>query len=249
MIKSQNKGVKMSLKLTKRKIIYCGFITCLLSSCVHPPYNNFKPVHPMPKRVVTGAVVGTAVGAATTGTVAGALVGTAAGGVAGAVVGFSKTSSRSIIKELNNENIEFVQYGDTMTLIVPVDKYFMFESPRLNEICYPGLINIVRLLKFYPLSPVYVAGFTDDVGTRYHKRSLSQAQAETMLTFLWANNIPAQLLKAEGYGDKNDVGDNKLIHGSAFNRRIEIQWFSSLGTKRCATCPAPVPPPMIYATK
>lgn len=185
----------MSLKLTKRKIIYCGFITCLLSSCVHPPYNNFKPVHPMPKRVVTGAVVGTAVGAATTGTVAGALVGTAAGGVAGAVVGFSKTSSRSIIKELNNENIEFVQYGDTMTLIVPVDKYFMFESPRLNEICYPGLINIVRLLKFYPLSPVYVAGFTDDVGTRYHKGHCPRHKQKQCLPFYGQIISPHNCLK------------------------------------------------------
>lgn len=239
----------MSLKLIQRKIFYCGLITSLLTSCYNPPYNNFKPVHPMPKRVATGAVVGTSVGAATTGTVAGALVGTAAGGVAGAIVGLNKTSKNSIIEELNKENIEFIQYGDTMTLIVPVDKYFMFESPRLNEICYPGLINIIRLLKFYPYSPVYVAGFTDNVGTRYHKKLMSQTQAETILTFLWANNIPAQLLKAEGYGDKNDVGDNQLIHGSAFNRRIEIQWFSSLGTKTCATCRAPAPPPMAYATK
>ncbi|KTD40382.1 C-OmpA-like family protein CmpA [Legionella parisiensis] len=244
----------MSLKLARARIQCCGLITCLLcscllSSCFHPPYNNFKPVHPMPRRVVTGAVVGTAVGAATTGTVAGALAGTVAGGTAGVMVGFYKASRGSIIKELNKENIQYVQYGDTMTLIVPVDKYFMFQSPRLNEVCYPGLENIIRLLRFYPNSPVYVAGFTDNVGTRRHKKLMSQAQAETMLTFLWANNIPAQLLKAEGYGDKNDVGDNKLIHGSAFNRRIEIQWFNNYGIKTCATCPAPVPSPVVYASK
>lgn len=249
MTKSLDKGVNMSLKLIKTRILCCGLITSLLSSCFHPPYNNFKPVHPMPKRVTTGAVFGTAVGAAVTGNVAGALAGTVAGGTVGAIVALNKASRRSIIKELNKENIQYVQYGDTMTLVVPVDKYFMFESPRLNEICYPGLENIIRLLKFYPLSPVYVAGFTDNVGSRHHKKLMSQAQAETMMTFLWANNIPAQLLKAEGYGDKNDVGDNKLIHGSAFNRRIEIQWFNSYGTKTCATCPAPVPSPVVYATK
>lgn len=239
----------MSLKLVKTRIFLSGLITCFLSSCFHPPYNNFKPVHSIPKRVTTGAVVGTAVGAATTGTVAGALVGTAVGGTVGAVVGLQKGSQRSIIQELNKENIEFVQYGDTMTLIVPVDKYYLFESPRFNEICYPGLINIIRLLKFYPLSPIYVAGFTDNVGSDHHKKLMSQAQAETMLTFLWTHDIPAQLLKAEGYGDKNDVGDNKLIHGSAFNRRIEIQWFNGLGTKTCTTCQSPIPPPVIYATK
>lgn len=240
----------MLLKFTKTQILYCGLITFLLSSCVRPPYNNFKPVHPLPKRVATGAVFGTAVGGATTGTVAGALAGTAIGGAAGVVVGLNKTSKKSIIQELRDEKIEFIQYGDTMTLIVPVDKYYRFESPRLNEVCYPGLINIIRLLKFYPISPVYVAGFTDNVGTARHKKRLSQAQAETMLTFLWANNVPAKLLKAEGYGDKNDVGDNNLIHGSAFNRRIEIQWFNNYGTKTCPNCPVRVPSsPMIYATK
>jgi flagellar motor protein MotB len=45
-----------------------------------------------------------------------------------------------------------------------------------------------------------------------------------MLTFLWANDIQARRLKAEGYGDRFDIGDNKLIRGSAYNRRIEIQW-------------------------
>ncbi|MGL5742802.1 MAG: C-OmpA-like family protein CmpA [Legionella sp.] len=239
----------MPLKLAKTQIIYCGLITCLLNSCFHPPYNEFKPVHPLPKRIATGAVFGAAVGGAVSGNVAGALAGTVAGVAGGTIVGLNKSSRRSIIKELNKENIQYVQYGDTMTLIVPVDRYFMLESPRLNEICYPGLINIVRLLKCYPLSPVYVAGFTDDVGSDRHKKLMSQAQAETMLTFLWANNVPAQLLKAEGYGEKNDVGDNKLIHGSAFNRRIEIQWYNSLGTKICATCPAPAAPPAVYATK
>ena len=116
---------------------------------------------------------------------------------------------------------------------MPTDKYFMFESPRLNEVCYAGLLNIISLLRLYPHSPVYVAAFTDDVGTNSHKKRLSQAQAETMLTYLWANGIQAYRLKAEGYGDKNTVADNALIHGSAMNRRIEIQWFNIARAQCC----------------
>ncbi len=115
-----------------------------------------------------------------------------------------------------------------MTLVIPTDKYFMFMSPRINELCYPGLTNIIRLLKLYPKSPIYVAAFTDNVGSRRHQQRLAQAQAETMLTYLWANGIRASRLRAEGYGNKNTVADNQLIHGSAQNRRIEIQWFTGL---------------------
>ena len=105
-----------------------------------------------------------------------------------------------------------------------LDHYFEFNSPLLNDLCYEGLNNIVKLLNLYPCSDIYVAAFTDNVGSRAHKKRLTDAQAETMLTFLWANDIRAKRLKGEGFGDRHPIGDNQLVHGSAFNRRIEIQW-------------------------
>lgn len=226
-------GVNMSLKLIKTRIIYSSLIACLLSSCTHPPYNNFKPRNHVAQGAAIGATMGTAIGAATTGTVPGALAGTALGGTVGAILGSGTNPRHGLINDLKKCSIQFVQYGDTMTLIIPTDKYFMFESPRLNEVRYVGLNHMIALLRLYPDSPIYVAGFTDDVGTKSHKNRLSQAQAETMLTFLWANGIQAYRLKAEGYGDKNTVGDNAFIHGSSFNRRIEIQWFSGRAPQKC----------------
>jgi outer membrane protein OmpA-like peptidoglycan-associated protein len=182
----------------------------------------------MGKNAASGVATGTAVGLLTSGTAAGALMGGAVGGTIGTVHAVYKNSKPSLVKELKKQSVQFVEYGDTMTLIVPTDKYFMFMSPRLNELAYPGLMNIVRLLKLYPQSPIYIAGFTDNVGSKKHKKQLSQAQAETMLSFFWAQGIHTIQLKAEGYGDKNDIADNHTIHGSADNRRIEIQWFHGL---------------------
>lgn len=203
-----------------------GLLTLALTGCFRPPFNNF---HEDP-RALKGVGVTAAMGAGTgaiIGSVAGnTAVGAALGGATGAAIGLYKNNRHSLIKEIRSQDIEYIAYGDTITLIVPTDRYFVFNSPHLNDICYPGLNNIIRLLKYYPNSPVYVAGFTDNVGTRYHKKMLSQAQAETMLTFLWANNIPAKLLNAEGYGAKHDIGDNHWIRGSAYNRRIEIQWLN-----------------------
>lgn len=218
----------MSLNLAKTRILCYGLMICFLSSCFHPPYNNFRNDNRAGRRAAGGAAFGAAAGGLAGGTITGALVGGAVGGTVGLIVGTHKDSKPALIRDLNKQNIQFVQYGDTMTLVIPTDKYFMFASPRINEICYPGLINVIRLLKLYPNSPIYVAGFTDNVGSRLHKKRLSQAQAETMLTFLWANNIQAYRLKAEGYGDKNTISENALIHGSAQNRRIEIQWFTGL---------------------
>ena len=60
-----------------------------------------------------------------------------------------------------------------------------------------------------------------------------------MVTFLWAKSVPTQRLKSEGFGQHFSVGNNQLIHGSAYNRRIEIQWW--VGRK--------VPAPMLEAMK
>lgn len=218
----------MSLKLDILKILLVGIVASVLNACFHPPFNNFQPDPRTARKIAGGAFAGSVVGAVASGTVTGTLIGGGVGGAVGAVSGFYNDSKPKIIKDLKRQDIEFIQYGDTMTLIVPTDKYFLFNSPRLNELCYPGLNNIIKLLKFYPKRMIYVAAFTDNVGSRFHKRRLSQAQAETMLTFLWANNIPAQRLKAEGYADKNPVSDNALIHGSAQNRRIEIQWITGV---------------------
>lgn len=218
----------MSLRLAIKQILNYCFMVCLLSSCFHPPYNNFRPDPRTARYTAVGAGVGAAMGAVATSTVTGAGVGAAIGGAVGLVAGTYRNSKSVIIRELQKQDIQYVSYGDTMSLIIPTDKYFLINSPRLREVYYPGLNNIVRLLKNYPNTPFYVAGFTDDVGTRKHQQLMSQAQADAIITFLWANGIKSYQLKAEGYGSNYAVSDNFLIHGSAQNRRVEIQWFYGL---------------------
>ena len=209
----------------KNSLVHLALVSLLsttLSSCFHPPFNNFKPYH----RVYETSVPGIAVGTAATIAAGGApiLAGAALGGAVGAYVGLYKDSKVALIKELKKLDIQYIEYGDTVTLIVPTDKYFIFDSSRLNELCFPGLSDLIKLIKKFPkCCPIYVAGFTDNVGSRYSKKMMSQARAERIVAFLWANDIPARRLVAEGYGEKNPVGDNHLIHGSAYNRRIEIQ--------------------------
>ena len=204
-------------------------ISLLLSACFHPPYNNFQNDHRALKKVGVDAGVGAGVGAVV-GSVAAAnpLAGVVVGGVAGTALAMYGSTERSLIKEMAKQDIEYIIYGDTRELIIPTDKYFEFNSHRLREQCYKGLNNIARLLQFYECNPIYVAGFTDAIGSTLQKQKLSQSRADAIVTFLWAKGIRAQRLLAEGHGDKHSVGDNHLIHGSAFNRRIEIQWINKV---------------------
>ena len=187
----------MSVYKVARQIGILGLLVLLLTSCYQPPYNNFQPYNGIPPSG-QGIPIKAYLG-----------------------------TEVNLIKRLKANDIQFIQYGDTSTLIVPTDRYFIFNSPQLNELCYPGLVYIVQLLKQYPDHTFYIAGFTDNVGSRFAKNELSQDRAEAMLTFLWANGVKAKRLNAEGYGEKYAVSDNHIIHGSAQNRRLEIQWFNN----------------------
>lgn len=134
--------------------------------------------------------------------------------------------ARSMIRELGSHAVQFIERGDRITLIVPTDRYYIFNSPQLNDLEFPTLNNIAKLIKLFPCSRVTVASFSDDVGKQAIREKLTKARAMSMLTFLWAKGVPAQFLSAESFGSHFAVGNNQIIHGSAYNRRLEIQWWT-----------------------
>lgn len=182
-------------------------LTFFLSACYKPPYNNFEPA---PAHVIDES-----------------------NGYY-KPMHFFTSKKKLLLRKLNEGDIQYVEYGDTRTLIIPTDRYFEFESPRFNELCYKTFNTIFLFLRLYRCSEIHIAGFTDDVGSKHHHDKLTQARAETMLTYLWANGFKSAQLSAEGYGHHYPIANNKLVHGAAQNRRLEIQWFQRPNCKKSA---------------
>lgn len=217
--------MKVGTSMRKHSIRALSTITIgccvLLNGCFKPPYNDFSNAnHRMLKATAAGAVGGSVVGALAGNTVAGTVIGT----TAGFAIGSYKQSRANLLTRLNENDIQYIQYGDTRTLLIPTDKYYVFDTAKLNDLQYPGLNEVVELIRKDNYSHIYVAGFSDDVGSKHFRTGLSQARAEAMLTFLWAHDIPARQLAAEGYGNRHPIANNATIRGSAMNRRIEVQW-------------------------
>ncbi len=133
-------------------------------------------------------------------------------------------SSKKAVEEIMKSDIQLINEGHRITLIVPTDKYYLQGTNKLNDLKFKPLNDIVMLIKCFPNSPVYVAGFTDEIGTKEYKETMSQERAQAMVAYLWSHGIPESKLFAEGYGERFNIGNNRLIHGSAYNRRVEIQW-------------------------
>ena len=141
---------------------------------------------------------------------------------------YSKTNplhgQQALITFLANHDIQLLNEGRRFTLVIPTDKYYLMNTTKLNDLRFPELIQILPLLNCFPQSTFHVVGFTDSVGTKAHKKALSQQRADSMRAFLWSQGIKNTQLTATGYGDAFDVGNLNLVHSSAMNRRIEIQW-------------------------
>jgi len=69
---------------------------------------------------------------------------------------------------------------------------------------------------------IRIEGYTDIIGRTAFNRSVSEARAAAVRDALIARGIPAERLRARGFGAMRPVADNHSGSGRARNRRIEF---------------------------
>ena len=70
---------------------------------------------------------------------------------------------------------------------------------------------------------IRIEGHTDSTGAPQANRVLSEARAEAVRRALIERGLPAERLRAEGFGEDKPVADNGSAEGRAKNRRIEFR--------------------------
>lgn len=69
---------------------------------------------------------------------------------------------------------------------------------------------------------IKVDGYTDSVGDAGYNQRLSEARANTVVSYLATNDVELSRMTAEGHGEDNPVADNSTPEGRAMNRRINF---------------------------
>lgn len=128
---------------------------------------------------------------------------------------------QQIEMDLRNQDVQVIQRGDTLRLILPSDKFFEPQSATLRDNRKPTLLLIATLLKHRNKYAV-VNGNTDDLDSIKNQQKQSTDQAESITAFLWAQGIPKKQLAFIGHGSRQPVASNAIANGQAANRRIEI---------------------------
>ncbi len=201
-------------------------------------------------RTATGATAGAVIGAAAGAMIdsdnptRGALIGAAAGGAVGAGVGHVLQRQKEQfdrIEDLETEQQTVILQqtplpaGPSGTQPEPIN----VEMPALmvrvqSEVLFavgsstlsaPGrakLKDVAAILTEYPVSDVYVRGYTSSEGSDQSNFELSLRRAQVVGNELVANGVNASRVNAHGMGSSDPIADNGTEAGRVQNRRVEI---------------------------
>lgn len=102
------------------------------------------------------------------------------------------------------------------------DVLFGFNKHDLKPDAKVKLAKIAGILLAYPDLKVQVNGYTDNIGSADYNQKLSEQRANTVRSFLNAQNVPAANVTSQGYGENNPIATNSTNTGRAQNRRVEL---------------------------
>ncbi len=184
-----------------------------------------------PNRTQQGALIGAAVGAVA-GLLTGddaterrqrALVGAGVGGLTGGAVGaYQDRQEAELRRQMAGTGVDVVRNGDNITLNMPGNITFAFDSSNLQSQFLPVLDNVAGTLSEYNQTIVEVAGHTDSVGTDSYNQALSERRANSVAGYLGSKGIMQQRMIVVGAGETRPVASNDTDSGRAQNRRVEI---------------------------
>jgi outer membrane protein OmpA-like peptidoglycan-associated protein len=100
--------------------------------------------------------------------------------------------------------------------------YFRTGSARLDADSVPLLRSVVDIVQRCPALNVVVSGFTDADGDPSSNQLLSEARAQSVVSYLQDQGVTVGRLRAVGYGEANPVAPNDTARNKSLNRRIEF---------------------------
>lgn len=170
-----------------------------------------------------GAVGGAAVGLIAGGGWQGALIGAGVGALAGGMAGnYMDKQEAKLRQQMAGTGVEVVRIGDNLTLSMPGNVTFGFDSAKLNPEFDPVLDKLAQTLSEYNKTVIQIAGHTDSTGSHAYNMNLSEQRALSVKNYLAGRGVPGQRMHTVGAGPDYPVASNDTPEGRAQNRRVEI---------------------------
>jgi outer membrane protein OmpA-like peptidoglycan-associated protein len=168
-----------------------------------------------------GGVVGALIGKSAGNTALGAIIGGAVGGTAGALIGRKMDKQAAEIKQ-TVPGATVIRQGEG--ILVKFDSGILFDIDRadLKAAAKTNLNNLAASLQSNPQTNITIIGHTDNTGSADHNMDLSVRRAESVRSYIIANNVSSTRLVTTGRGAAEPIADNTTVDGRTQNRRVEI---------------------------
>lgn len=170
---------------------------------------------------VAGAGTGAVVGVATSSSVP--IAAATGAGLGLAIHHFTdkRSQSASVLREAN---VQLIELGDEVTIVLPTDNLFYVGSARLKHEREPVLDALAEYLLTYGDTAKAIIGYTDNIRSRNDGRRLGYHQARRVTAYLWTQGVDWRSMHPSGLGKDNPIANNVTPYGNQQNRRIEIHF-------------------------
>ena len=216
-------------KFATTSVLSIATATLLLGSCATYTGQTNDPNDP--NRTQRGALIGAGIGAVA-GLLSGgdaverrqrAMVGAGVGGLAGGSIGAYQDRQEAALRQrMAGTGVQVNREGDNITLNMPGNITFAFDSSNLDPKFYPVLDGVAQTLTEYNQTVVEVAGHTDNVGSDAYNQTLSVQRATSVANYLMGKGLNQQRFIVTGAGESRPIASNDTEAGRAANRRVEI---------------------------
>lgn len=132
--------------------------------------------------------------------------------------------ARDALNNLSTISANLAVKNDTRGTVITIPGSVLFASGKTDLL--PGaqdsLEKVADALKDQQGSQIQVNGYTDSTGSEQKNMQVSQDRADHVRDYLVSHGVPAENVKAQGFGPSQPIADNNTTAGRAMNRRVEI---------------------------
>ena len=169
-----------------------------------------------------GALAGAGIGALAGGS-KGAMIGAGIGALSGGAVGYYMDRQETKMRErLQGTGVNVTRQGDNLILNMPGDITFATNQSDIKPEFYEVLNSVVLVLNEFEKTSIHITGYTDSVGTFEYNIKLSEKRAQSVASYLQAQQVHPARLVTYGKGPDNPVAGNDTEEGRARNRRVVL---------------------------
>ena len=216
------------VRIEKGAVPLLAVAIVMISACTTlDPYTQEEKTSNAAKGAMIGAATGVAVGLLTGDDSAErkkrALIGAGVGAVAGGGVGmYMDNQEMKLRKELEGTGVSVTRIGDNITLNMPGNITFAFDSADISTGFYPVLDSVSKVLKEFDKTFIEVAGHTDSTGSASYNQGLSERRAASVAAYLGSRQVMSKRMIIIGAGEAHPLASNDTKAGQAQNRRVEL---------------------------